>query len=375
MTTLFFYGTLRYPALLNLILGRDVAPVPADLSGYRTVWAKGESFPMMVAAADETAQGIVATNLSDEDIARLNFYEGAFSYALVDVQPQTDAGGVPAQVFLPQDAPWHPGENWDLGDWINQWGALTLVAAAEVMRAYGRETADQVARRFPIIRARAQSFVRALARHRPTASSSVLGRDDVRIDQLDRPYEKFFTIEEYSTAFRRFDGSWSDPGLRAVFRAADAVTVLPYDPIRDTVMLIEQVRIGAYAHGDTQPWLLEPVAGIVDAGETYEETARREAREEAHIDVTALHHIAGYYPSPGGVAQYLVSYLGIADLHENGKRIGGLHHEGEDIRNLLVPYDALVGMLDGGELVNAPLILSVQWLMRHRDRLRAAACT
>lgn len=81
--------------------------------------------------------------------------------------------------------------------------------------------------------------------------------------------------------------------------------------------------------------------------------------------------MAGYYPSPGGIAQYLVSYIGITELADDRRKVGGLESEGENIRNLLVPYEQLVTMLETGELVNAPLVLSVQWLMLNRDRLRA----
>lgn len=371
MTPLFFFGTLRHQPLLDIVLGRKIAPKPATLPGYRVVWARGESFPMLVEDAGATAQGVLARGLTDRDIDRLTFYEGAFCYDLVEITVAGADGPVAARVFMPRQAPWQPGADWQLQDWVDQWGPLTLVAAAEVMRAHGRESAAQVAARFPIIRARAQSWVRARHRHRPVTLSSALTRKDTELTALQRPYEKFFAVEEYQTRFRRFDGSCSDSGARAVFNVGDAVTVLPYDPARDMVMLIEQFRIGAYAQGDPQPWLLEPVAGIVDAGESYEDTAYREAREEAHVELSALHKVAGYYPSPGGVAQYLVSYIGITSLEDDRNTVGGLDSEGENIRNLLVPCDQLVGMLNSGELVNAPMILSVQWLMLNRDRLRA----
>jgi nudix-type nucleoside diphosphatase (YffH/AdpP family) len=371
MTPLFFFGTLRHQPLLDIVLGRVLTPEPARLPGYRVAWAKGESFPMLVADAGRAAEGVLAHGLTKDDIARLNFYEGAFSYDLVDVTVEGATGPVPARVFMPKEAPWQPGADWHLPDWVDQWGPLTLIAAGEVMRAFGRETPEQVAARFPIIRARAQSYVLAAARRRPVTVSSPLTRDEVELTSLERPYEKFFTVEEYQTRFRRFDGSWSDTGARAIFNVGDAVTVLPYDPARDLVLLVEQLRIGAYAQGDPQPWLLEPVAGIVDAGESYEETAYRETREEAHAELTALHKVAGYYPSPGGIAQYLVSYIGITELADDRRKVGGLESEGENIRNLLVTYEQLVTMLEAGELVNAPLVLSVQWLMLNRDRLRA----
>lgn len=371
MPPLFFFGTLRFRPLLATVLGRDPQPEDATLPGFHAVWAQGEAFPMLVDSSGQAAEGVLLRDVSEAEMQRLRFYEGAFSYDLVPVEVAGPHGPEPAQVFTPRDAPWQPGAPWSLDTWIRDWGTLTRIAAGEVMRAHGRETAQEVAARLPIIRARAQAHVNAAARRRPVTASSPLTHDDVEVTRLDRPYEKFFTVEEYETRFRRFDGGWSASGARAVFNAAEAVTVLPYDPARDMVMLIEQLRMGPYALGDPQPWFLEPVAGIVDAGESHEETAQRETLEEAHLTLDALHKVAGYYPSPGGIAQYLVSYVGIADLRDERKRTGGLVSEGENIRNVLVSYDALLAMLDSGELVNAPLILTVQWLMLNRDRLRA----
>ncbi len=81
------------------------------------------------------------------------------------------------------------------------------------------------------------------------------------------PMPHFFAVEEYDLSYRRFDGSFSKPVNRAAFVSGDAVTVLPYDPLRDRVLLIEQFRIGPMARGDAQPWLLEAIAGRVDPGE------------------------------------------------------------------------------------------------------------
>jgi nudix-type nucleoside diphosphatase (YffH/AdpP family) len=117
-----------------------------------------------------------------------------------------------------------------------------------------------------------------------------------------------------SRGSRRFDGDAQRDVRRAVFRVTDAATVLPYDPVRDRILLLEQLRFGPLAQGDPAPWLLEPVAGLIDAGETPEETARREAAEEAGLVIGDLHFVARYYPSPGGVSQVLYSYIGLADL-------------------------------------------------------------
>jgi nudix-type nucleoside diphosphatase (YffH/AdpP family) len=160
---------------------------------------------------------------------------------------------------------------------------------------------------------------------------------------------------------------------RAAFVAGDAVTVLPYDPVRDRVMLVEQFRFGAHVRGDPCPWSLEPIAGRIDGGETPEGAARREAGEEAGITLGELIPIGRYYPAPGATTEYLFSYIGLADLPETAERLGGLATEAEDIRALVIGFDALMALVDSNEAENAPLRLSALELARRREALRARA--
>ena len=157
------------------------------------------------------------------------------------------------------------------------------------------------------------------------------------------------------------------------FGRGEAVTLLPYDPVRDRVLLLEQFRAAPFAQGDPEPWLLEPIAGIVDAGESVEASAHREAQEEAGITVDSLVFISRYYPSPGATAQVLYSYAGIADLPDDLASTGGLSDEGEDIAVHLVSFADAMAMLESGEIAVAPLVISLQWLAANRARLRASA--
>ena len=155
------------------------------------------------------------------------------------------------------------------------------------------------------------------------------------------------------------------------FVMADAVTVLPYDPVRDVVMLVEQFRFGPWIRGDVNPWSLEPIAGRIDPGETPEETAYREAREETGLTLGPLFKVADYYPTPGAVTEYLFSFVAHADLAGFGGTIGGEAGEDEDIRAHVVPFDKLMQLIDSGEAGTGPLVLSIYWLALNRDRLRA----
>jgi ADP-ribose pyrophosphatase len=371
MYSLFFYGTLCHAPLLRLILGREVRVRPAVLHDHAVYWARNQKFPVLVVETGGRAAGIIVADLLDADIAKLDFYEGAFDYALTEVSVHADAGPVATMVYMPPADVWPKGAVWVLQDWVDDLAEVTLKASVEVMRGFGFVAADVMAQRRGIIWARAQSQLRTSKRMRPEVVSAPMRREDVTVERLARPYEKFFTVEEYDFRFRRFNDAQSAHTNRAVFQVGDAVTVLPYDPVRDRVLLVEQFRIGAYAHDDPQPWLLEPIAGIVDAGEQNEDAARREALEEAHLVLGALHFVAEYYPSPGGISQILYSYIGIAELPDEAASVAGLEAEQEDIRGIIISFEQLMMLLASGEACNASLIISAQWLAANRARLRS----
>ena len=163
----------------------------------------------------------------------------------------------------------------------------------------------------------------------------------------------------------------SPPLERSVFASGDAATVLPFDVRRDAVLLIEQFRPGAFARRDPRPWFLETVAGRCDPLENPETTARREAREEAGLELGRLERVAAYYSSPGIAAEHITAFVGEADLSAAGGT-HGVADEHEDIRAFVVPLDAALDAVATGEINNAPLLVTLLWLARHRGRLAAA---
>jgi ADP-ribose pyrophosphatase len=195
---------------------------------------------------------------------------------------------------------------------------------------------------------------------------------DVEVAERRHPYDGFFSVEEIRARFRRFDGEDQREVLRAVFRVTDASTVLPYDPVRDRILLVEQVRFGPLAQGDPAPWLLEPVAGFIDAGETPRKRPARGgggggARHRRSAFRRAL------LPQPRRRVAGPVSYVGIADLPDEAAGLGGHAEEDEDILGHVIGFDQAMELMEKGDLVNAPAIVSLQWLAVHRERLRAAA--
>jgi len=200
---------------------------------------------------------------------------------------------------------------------------------------------------------------------------TTLGRDDVELLDHDTVFQGYFHMDRYRLRHRKYDGDWSRPITREVLERGHAAAVLPYDPVTDRVLLIEQFRAGAYAHG-ADPWQIEIVAGIIDAGETGPEVARREALEEAGCELgDPLLPVMNYYMSPGAVSEFMEVYC--APFDSKGLGDGdtfGLDDEDEDIRVLLLPLQQAVMLMGSGQIRNSPAIIALQWLQLHRAKIR-----
>lgn len=194
---------------------------------------------------------------------------------------------------------------------------------------------------------------------------------DPKFEILDKTlcYDGFFRMERYRLRHQLFRGGWSRTLVRELFERGHAAAVLPYDPVLDRIILVEQFRIGAL-EVPGGPWLLEIVAGIIEPGETPEAVVRREALEEANCTIQELIHICDYCVSPGGTSERITLFCGKVDASQAGG-IYGASEEDEDIRVLVVSYQEAVAFLQTGKINNAAPIIALQWLQLNRERVRA----
>lgn len=182
-------------------------------------------------------------------------------------------------------------------------------------------------------------------------------------------HQGFFRLEELHLRHRLFEGGWSGEVVREVHRRHDAVGVLLYDVERDTVVLIEQFRAGAF-EDPASPWKLEVVAGLVERGESVAEVARRETLEEAGCEVGELIELHTYYPSPGACDERVTLFCGLVDSRGLGG-VHGLDEEHEDIRVHVLPFTRAWELLQAGQLDNAMCLIAFHWLAGERASLRA----
>lgn len=181
-------------------------------------------------------------------------------------------------------------------------------------------------------------------------------------------YEGFFSISVLRLRHTLFRGGWSEILTREQLWRSDAVAVVLYDPVQDRVVLIEQFRVGALRPGE-DPWLVEIVAGLVEAGEAAEAVARRESMEEAGCFIRYLLPIGTFYTSPGGLAEKVAMFCGIVDS-TGIEGVHGLAEEAEDIRVQTVDFSLVPAMLAQGGIKAILPFAGLQWLVLNRERIR-----
>ncbi len=201
----------------------------------------------------------------------------------------------------------------------------------------------------------------------PDKPNHVFAKQDLKILSKETLFQGFFRMVKYRFKHKLFQGGWSDVIERELFERGHAAALLPYDPIRDQVVIIEQIRVGTLEQN--QPWQLEIVAGIIDRDESAVEVVRREAVEEAGVEIGRIETVTSYYPSAGGCSEKLDVYVGEVDSTKaNG--VHGLDYEGEDIKVHVMSRQQAYELVKDGSIENGASIIALQWLELNYQSLR-----
>lgn len=192
-----------------------------------------------------------------------------------------------------------------------------------------------------------------------------LDKNNITIKVNHRIFDSFFKVNELIVDHDCFDGRRFEGVRREVIAKSDAASILLYDPKRDEVLFVRQLRVPLLMRPErASPWTIEIVAGTIDRAESPEEIIMAEANEEAGVIVQELIPIYEYYPSTGGSASKMNLYLGLCDL-ENAGGYFGLEEEFEDIEAFVVSREEAFKMLDDGQLDNEFTIIAILWFKMH----------
>lgn len=189
-----------------------------------------------------------------------------------------------------------------------------------------------------------------------------------RIIHTETMADGFLPLKRYRLKHSLFAGGMSAELTRERVDGYQAASLLPYDPVTDMVVLVEQFRVGAIE--DTAgPWIIEVVGGIVEGNLSPEQVARKEAMEEAGCEVGELVSICEFLVSPGTTTERIHLFCGCIDASK-AAGIHGVDDEGEDIRVVVMPAEEAIQGINSGRINSTASIIALQWLALNREELR-----
>lgn len=196
---------------------------------------------------------------------------------------------------------------------------------------------------------------------------------DVVVESEQRVWSGRFPLEVIKFRHRRFDGAMSGTRGWELWRRGRASALLPYDPVADALVLIEQFRLPALAAG-VDPTLVELPAGLCEDNEDPVETIRREMREEMRLDADLVERIGGFLLTAGGADEFCHLFAGrVVAPPADGEGIvgfGGEVSESEDIRVRVWDAGDAIEAAFAGYFANSITAIGLFWLAAKRDWLR-----
>ncbi|MDC0948611.1 NUDIX domain-containing protein [Gammaproteobacteria bacterium] len=187
------------------------------------------------------------------------------------------------------------------------------------------------------------------------------------LETIEPTQTPYLRVERYRVQHHCFDGGTAHVE-RDVLALGEVAAVVAVDTACDAIVMIEQFRIGAAAGGHA-PWLLEFVAGTLEAGESIDALARRELQEEAGLVAERVEPIARYFCSPGVSSERVNVLVAKVDSHKAGG-VHGLPSEGEDIRVAVRSIDELPALIADPRCGNSLTLIGLMWLQVNYQSLK-----
>jgi nudix-type nucleoside diphosphatase (YffH/AdpP family) len=187
----------------------------------------------------------------------------------------------------------------------------------------------------------------------------------VSIEQKKTIFDDFFKVEEAYLRFEQFNGEMSPRIRRLNMERGNSVAIVILNKDTGKLIMVSQFRYPTYQnkHGLT----IEIIAGMVDPGETPEQTLRRELEEEIGLKIENFGHINTFYPSPGGSSELIyLYYAAVSGKQAKYQKTGGLLSHGEDVKALELSLEDALAKIKSGEIVDAKTIIGMYWLENRR---------
>ncbi len=164
-------------------------------------------------------------------------------------------------------------------------------------------------------------------------------------------------LTKYTFELKRRDGSWEQQ-VRQTYDRGHAAVILPYDPRRGTVLLVQQFRMPVFLQGHREP-LIEACAGLLDDNDP-ETCIRLETEQELGYRLGEVRKVYDVYMSPGSVTEKLSFFVAEYSPDDRVSEGGGDKHEGEDIEVLEMPLSEAMALVENGGIIDAKTVMLIQ---------------
>lgn len=175
--------------------------------------------------------------------------------------------------------------------------------------------------------------------------------------------DNWYVLRKFTYEYQHSNGSWSRQ-TREAYDRGNGVVILLYNRERRSVVLTRQFRLPAYVN-QHDGMLIEACAGLLDEDDP-EAAIIRETEEETGYRLERVTKVFEAFMSPGSVTERLYFYVAEYDADSKVSSSGGLADEGEDIEVLELDFDAAMGMIDSGEIMDGKTIMLLQYAKIHQ---------
>lgn len=183
--------------------------------------------------------------------------------------------------------------------------------------------------------------------------------EQVRVRKVETLSDDWYVLKKTTFEYRRRDGAWQAMS-RETYDRGNGATLLLYNVLKRSVVLTRQFRFPTYVNGNSDGWLVETAAGLLD-NEAPAARILKEVEEETGYTLTDIKPVFEAYMSPGSVTERL--YFFVAEYQDQDRRCkgGGNADEGEDIEVLELPFDHAIAMISSGEICDGKTIMLLQY--------------
>jgi nudix-type nucleoside diphosphatase (YffH/AdpP family) len=186
--------------------------------------------------------------------------------------------------------------------------------------------------------------------------------DRIRIKEVKVLSDDWYVLKKTTFDWKHADGVWRTTS-RETYDRGNGATLLPYDPVRRTVLLIRQFRYPAYVNG-LDDLLIETAAGLLDKASP-EDRIRLEVEEELGLKLADVREVFSCFMSPGSVTERVHFFVAEYDSAMRVRKGGGLADEGEDIEVLELDFDEALRMIEQGVIQDGKTIMLLQYAALH----------